>query len=78
METLTLLKLKQEKEELAGDYAGAASYSPAAAATRPSVSRTAPVNAPLAWPNNSLSSSSADRRGQWTVTNGPAACGLRR
>jgi hypothetical protein len=24
METLTLLKLKQEKEELAGDYAGAA------------------------------------------------------
>ena len=32
-----------------------------------------PVNAPRAWPNSSLSSSSALRLGQLTVTNGPSA-----
>ena len=50
---------------------------PSATATLPTVSRTAPVNAPRAWPNNSLSSNSPDRLGQWTVTNGPLARGLR-
>ncbi len=50
---------------------------PSAAATFPSVVRTAPVNAPFAWPNSSLSSNSADRLGQWTVTNGPPARRLR-
>ena len=47
------------------------SVPPSAAATFPSVAATAPVNAPLTWPNSSLSSSSAPRLGQLTVTNGP-------
>ncbi len=41
-----------------------------AAATFPRVSLTAPVNAPRAWPKSSLSSNSALRLGQLTVTNG--------
>ena len=36
----------------------------------PGLSRTAPVKAPRAWPNSSLASSSSDRVGQLTVTNG--------
>src|SRR5947208_159823 len=53
------------------------SVPPAAAATLPSVSATAPVKAPRACPNSSLSSSSADRLGQFTVTKGAPARGLR-
>ena len=72
----------------AGAWAGAAagrsptssrnSVPPSAAATLPAASRTAPVKAPRAWPNRSLSSSSALRLGQLTVTNGPSAGGSRR
>ncbi len=52
------------------------SVPPSHAATRPGLSRTAPVNAPLAWPNSSLSSSCWDRVGQETVANGPDARSL--
>ena len=41
------------------------------------MARSAPVNAPFEWPNSSLSSNSAERLGQWTVTNGFGARRLR-
>ncbi len=43
---------------------------PSAASTRPAWSRTAPVNAPRAWPKSSLASSSSESVGQFTTTNG--------
>ena len=52
------------------------SVPPFASATLPSLSPTAPVNAPLTWPNSSLSSNSRDRLGQLTVTKAFSFCGL--
>ena len=52
------------------------SVPPSAAATFPSVSATAPVNEPRTWPKSSLSSRSALKLGQLTVTNGPCALRL--
>ena len=49
---------------------------PLACSNRPTRSRSAPVNAPLTWPNSSLSSRLCDRAAQWTLTNGRAARGL--
>ena len=43
---------------------------------RPGLSRTALVNAPLTWPNNSLSSRPGASEAQWTLMNGCAARGL--
>ena len=49
-----------------------------AAATLPAASATAPVKAPFTWPKRSLCSSSLERLGQLTVTNGPERRALRR
>ena len=49
---------------------------PLASSNRPTLSRSAPVNAPLTWPNSSLSSRLGDRAAQWTLTNGRPARGL--
>ena len=44
---------------------------PSAASKRPRRSLTAPVKAPLTWPNSSLSISSSGIAAQLTSTNGP-------
>ena len=48
---------------------------PLACSNRPTRSRSAPVNAPLTWPNSSLSSRLCERAAQWTLTNGRAGPG---
>ena len=49
---------------------------PSACSNRPTRSRSAPVKAPLTWPNSSLSSRLCESAAQWTLTNGLAARGL--
>ena len=46
---------------------------PRAAAKRPCLSRTAPVNDPFTWPNSSLSSSVSGRAPQLIERKGPSA-----
>jgi hypothetical protein len=73
------VRLSSTRRSLACSSSGSSATSsrnsvpPSASWTWPGVSLIAPVNAPLAWPNSSLSSRLAGRAAQLRARNGPAA-----